>query len=145
MAELEVFGIEEWIRELEGLGQDVPKITKEALKAGAGVFKQKLEFNSPVGPEPNTPTPKQPWWDGKHAKNAIEEGRVVKKGGSYFVEIGWDKADRSPHFYMKFQNWGTSRNPNPPLKGFVEKTLVQSEKEVLQAMEREFMRRVTGR
>ncbi|PFY51858.1 hypothetical protein COL52_32385, partial [Bacillus toyonensis] len=33
----------------------------------------------------------------------------------------------------------------PPHKGFVEKTLVQSEKEVLQAMEREFMRRVTGR
>ncbi|PGG78625.1 hypothetical protein CON73_31325, partial [Bacillus toyonensis] len=119
MAELEVFGIEEWIRELENLGQDVPKITKEALKAGAGVFKQKLEFNSPVGLEPNTPTSKQPWWDGKHAKNAIEEGRVVKKGGSYFIEIGWNKADRSPHFYMKFQNWGTSRNPNPPHKGFV--------------------------
>lgn len=49
MAELEVFGIEEWIRELENLGQDVPKITKESLKAGARVFKEKLEFNSPVG------------------------------------------------------------------------------------------------
>lgn len=47
MAELEIFGIEEWIRELENLGQDVPKITKEALKAGAGVFKQKLEISSP--------------------------------------------------------------------------------------------------
>ena len=79
MAELEIFGIEEWIRELENLGQDVPKITKEALKAGAGVFKQKLEISSPEGPKPNKPTPKQPWWDGKHAKNAIEEGKIVKK------------------------------------------------------------------
>ncbi|PEW85021.1 hypothetical protein CN446_30750 [Bacillus cereus] len=145
MAELEVFGIEEWIRELENLGQDVPRITKEALKAGAGVFKQKLEFNSPVGPEPNKPTQKQPWWDGRHAKNAIVEGKVVKKGGSYVIEIGWDKTDRSPHFYMKFQNWGTSKKPNPPHKGFVEKTLIQGGKEVLKAMEREFMRRVTGR
>ncbi|MGH0787137.1 HK97-gp10 family putative phage morphogenesis protein [Bacillus cereus] len=145
MAELEVFGIEEWIRELENLGQDVPKITKEALKAGAGVFKQNLEISSPEGAEPNKPTPKQPWWDGKHAKNAIEEGKIAKKGGAYFINIGWDKTDRTAHFYMKFQNWGTSKNPAPKHKGFVEKTLVQSEKEVLKAMEREFIRRVTGR
>ncbi|HDR6300252.1 TPA: hypothetical protein QCU59_004041 [Bacillus cereus] len=144
MAELEVFGIEEWIRELENLGQDVPKITKESLKAGTRIFKQKLEISSPEGPEPNKPTPKQPWWDGKHAKNAIEDGKIVKKGGSYFVDIGWDKRDRTAHFYMKFQNWGTSKNPDTPHKGFVEKTLVQSEKEVLKAMEREFMRRITG-
>ncbi|MCQ6302096.1 HK97-gp10 family putative phage morphogenesis protein [Bacillus cereus] len=117
-----------------------------ALPAGWEVFsKAWAKAETPVGPEPNTPTPKQPWWDGKHARDAIEEGKVVKKGGAYSIDIGWDKADRSAHFYMKFQNWGTSKNPNPPHKGFAEKTLVQSEREVLQAMEREFMRRVTGR
>lgn len=36
LAELEVFGIEEWIRELENLGQDVPKITKRSIKSGCG-------------------------------------------------------------------------------------------------------------
>lgn len=91
------------------------------------------------------PTPKQSWRDGKHAKDAINIGKVVKKGSSYSIEIGWDKADNSPHYYMKFQNWGTSKNPNPPHKGFAEKTLIQSEKEALKEMEREFMRRITGR
>ncbi|UYX52263.1 hypothetical protein M3Y14_27930 [Bacillus thuringiensis] len=143
MAELEVFGIEEWVRELEILGQNIPKITKESLKVGAKVYKQKLEAGSPVGPKPNIPTPKKPWWDGKHARDAIDEGKIVKKGRFYYIDIGWDKADNSPHFYMKFQNWGTSSHPNPPHKGFIEKALVQSEKEVLQAMEREFMRWIT--
>lgn len=145
MAELEVFGIEEWIRDLEQLGQDIPKITKQSLQAGAKVFERKLEMNSPVGPWAQKPTLKQPWRDGKHARDAIEEGKVVKNGGAYSIDIGWDKTDRTAHFYMKFQNWGTSKNPNPPHKGFAEKTLIKSEKEVLKAMEREFMRRVTGR
>ncbi|OUB70112.1 hypothetical protein BK744_21385 [Bacillus thuringiensis serovar zhaodongensis] len=144
MAELEVFGIEEWIRDLEQLGQDVPQITKQSLQAGAKVFKKNLERNSPVGPEVQKPTPKQSWRDGKHAKDAINIGKVVKKGSSYSIEIGWDKADNSPHYYMKFQNWGTSKKPNPPHKGFAEKTLIQSEKEALKEMEREFMRRITG-
>ncbi|EEK77723.1 HK97-gp10 family putative phage morphogenesis protein [Bacillus luti] len=145
MAELEVFGIEEWIRDLEQLGQDVPKITRQSLQAGAKVFEKNLERNTPVGPEVQKPTPKQLWRDGKHAKDAIKSGKVVKKGNSYSIEVGWDKADNSPHFYMKFQNWGTSKNPNPPHKGFAEKTLIQSEKEVLQEMEREFMNGITGR
>ncbi|MDZ5609616.1 HK97-gp10 family putative phage morphogenesis protein [Bacillus pseudomycoides] len=140
MAQLEVFGIEEWIQELESWGQDVPKITTKALKAGANVFKDKLEAPpTPVGPSPKKPTAKQPWWDGKHAKDAVQIGKIVKRGGASYVQIGWDKADRSPHFYMKFQNWGTSKKPNPPHKGFVEKTMVQSQKEVLEAMQKVFM------
>lgn len=76
MAELEVFGIEEWIRDLEQLGQDVPQITKQSLQAGAKVFKKNLERNSPVGPEVQKPTPKQSWRDGKHAKDAINIGKL---------------------------------------------------------------------
>ncbi|MDZ5609745.1 HK97-gp10 family putative phage morphogenesis protein [Bacillus pseudomycoides] len=143
MAELEVFGIEEWIRELENLGQDVPKITAKALKSGAEVFKEKLETNSPVSVRPHKPTPKESWRDGKHAKDTILIGKIVKRGGTSYIRIGWDKADRSPHFYMKFQNWGTSKMPSPPHKGFAEKTLLQCEKEVLQAMQRTFMDAIT--
>ncbi|MFD0768869.1 HK97-gp10 family putative phage morphogenesis protein [Bacillus sp. CGMCC 1.60114] len=143
MAGIEVFGVDQWIRQLEDLGKNVNKITKDALQAGAEVFDDRLEANSPVGPEPQQPTINQSWRDGKHAKDAIKKGKIVKKGSMYSIEVGWDKADRSPHFYMKFQNWGTSKKPNPPHKGFVEKTILEVEKEVLAAMNRAFMDAIT--
>lgn len=42
MVEVEFEGIDELIEELEAIDADLPKIKKEALKAGADLFKDRL-------------------------------------------------------------------------------------------------------
>lgn len=48
---------------------------------------------------------------GKHASDNIPISGLKKKGDYVFIVVGWTKGDKSPYYYMKFEEWGTSQRP----------------------------------
>ena len=42
-----------------------------------------------------------------HASEEIPLGDVKTRGTAASAQVGWEKSDNSPHFYVKFINWGT--------------------------------------
>lgn len=46
-----------------------------------------------------------------HAADSVPIGQVKIKNTGATAEVGWDKSDRSEHFYVKFINWGTIYQP----------------------------------
>lgn len=46
-----------------------------------------------------------------HAADSVPIGKVKVKDTGASAEVGWDKSDRSEHFYVKFINWGTIYQP----------------------------------
>ncbi|TKI73330.1 HK97-gp10 family putative phage morphogenesis protein [Bacillus mycoides] len=137
MAEVTTFGIQEAIQRFEALGRSVKTIENSALKKGAGVVKDALE-ESPASAHPKPPSPKESWRTGKHAKDEVLVGKVKTRNGIKSISVGWEKDDNSPHFYMKFQNWGTSKMPHPPHKGFIEKIVTRTEVKAVHEMRNVF-------
>lgn len=59
---------------------------------------------------------------GQHAADNVPITSSTK-GGEYGQVIGWEQADISPYFYMKFHEWGTSGSkPMHQAKHFMKKT-----------------------
>lgn len=46
-----------------------------------------------------------------HAADSVPIGAIKVKDVGASAEVGWDKSDTSPHFYVKFINWGTIHRP----------------------------------
>jgi HK97 gp10 family phage protein len=46
-----------------------------------------------------------------HAADSVPVGKVSIKDTGASAEVGWDKSDKSEHFYVKFINWGTIYRP----------------------------------
>jgi len=46
-----------------------------------------------------------------HAADSVPIGQVKMKDTGASAEVGWDKSDKSEHFYVKFINWGTIYQP----------------------------------
>lgn len=46
-----------------------------------------------------------------HAADSVPVGQVKLKDTGASAEVGWDKSDKSEHFYVKFINWGTIYQP----------------------------------
>ena len=46
-----------------------------------------------------------------HAADSVPIGQAKVKNTGATAEVGWDKSDRSEHFYVKFINWGTIYQP----------------------------------
>ena len=46
-----------------------------------------------------------------HAADSVPVGKTKIKDNTASAEVGWDKSDKSEHFYVKFINWGTIYQP----------------------------------
>ena len=46
-----------------------------------------------------------------HVADSVPVGKVSIKDTGASAEVGWDKSDKSEHFYVKFINWGTIYRP----------------------------------
>ena len=52
----------------------------------------------------------------QHSADNIPVSRITNKKGYSSVTVGWEKADNSPYFYVKFTEYGTSKmRPRPVL------------------------------
>lgn len=70
-----------------------------------------------------------------HAADSIPLGKVRYKGTAASAETGWDKKDKSEHFYVKFINWGTIYQPP---REFIYAAGREADKELQKIAEQEY-------
>lgn len=70
-----------------------------------------------------------------HAADSVPVGKPKVKGTGVSAEVGWDKSDRSEHFYVKFINWGTIYQPP---REFIYATGREADTELQQIAEKEY-------
>ncbi len=58
-----------------------------------------------------------------HAVDNIPKPKIRKRKGNLQCIVGWEKTDNSPYFYMKMEEWGTSKRPPHHSFGLVNKLL----------------------
>ncbi|MGQ7102128.1 HK97-gp10 family putative phage morphogenesis protein, partial [Escherichia sp. SP-MK] len=80
---------------------------------------------------PKKATKSEPWRTGQHWADNIRVTKAKMEGGIKTIKIGIDKADRSPYFYGKFLEWGTSKMPAQP---FIEPGFHSSKEVAIRAM-----------
>lgn len=124
MANIELQGMETLMRRIQDMGRKGTIAQRKALQAGGKIFQE--GFSSEKVPRSKGMGP--------HGADHAQISPVKTKSGVKYVNVGWLKNDNSPFFYMKFQNWGTSKMPHPPKKGFAEKVVMAKEKEALYVM-----------
>ncbi|PEZ26798.1 hypothetical protein CN345_25365, partial [Bacillus thuringiensis] len=85
----------------------------------------------PRSDSPKRATKSEPWRTGQHLADHIRVTKAKMDGGIKTIKIGIDKADRSPFFYGKFLEWGTSKMPAEP---FIEPGFHSSKEAAIHAM-----------
>ncbi|EGT3600651.1 HK97 gp10 family phage protein [Clostridium perfringens] len=58
-----------------------------------------------------------------HAADNIPDPKIKKKKDGLQCIVGWEKTDVSPFFYMKMEEWGSSKRPPHHAFGKVNKIL----------------------
>lgn len=127
--EIKFEGLDDLIKTFEKLGtekenEDVEKsILKECGDLAYKVVQpliHKSKDNSKSGPQhKGSPRLVPPG----HAANNVPKPRIKKKNGRQYVIVGWEKGDNSEFFYMKMEEWGTSKRPPHHSFGKVNKIL----------------------
>lgn len=108
----DVSGLNELMDRLQNMGEQGKEIEEKALKAGAEIFRDEIEANTPVYPGGND-----------HGKDFIVVGDV--KDGQ--IPIGPD----NKHYYLRFPEFGTSKQP---AQGFMERAFNDKKSEAQQAI-----------
>ncbi|EMA7400551.1 TPA: HK97 gp10 family phage protein [Bacillus cereus] len=132
MAEgVEFLGFDRLISELEQMGLRGEKIEDKALAAGGEPIRKAISEIAPRSDSPKRATKSEPWRTGQHLADNIRVTKAKMEGGIKTIKIGIDKADRSPFFYGKFLEWGTSKMPAQP---FIEPGFNSSKEAAIRAM-----------
>ncbi|MGI2748650.1 HK97-gp10 family putative phage morphogenesis protein [Bacillus cytotoxicus] len=128
---VDFIGFDRLITGLEAMGARGKEIEDKALAAGGEPIRKAIAERAPRSTTPKPPSKSEPWRTGKHAADQIKVTKARLEGGVKTVKIGLDKADRSPWFYLKFHEWGTSKMPAHP---FVEPGFNASKAAAVRAM-----------
>ena len=119
MAGFETRGMDELLTMLEGMSKAASnKVQDKALLAAAQPILDDMSANAPVR-------------TGK-GKAMLKVGRPETKTGSRTVIIGIDKGDISEVFYLKFAEWGTSKQPAKPFMQPAKEKNMGKVKEIMQ-------------
>lgn len=129
--DLDLLGFDRLVTELDQMGLRGEKIEDKALAAGGEPIRKAIAEHAPRSPSPKRPSKSEPWRTGRHGADQIKVTKAKLEGGIKTVKIGLDKADRSPWFYLKFHEWGTSKMPAHP---FIEPGFNASKAEAVRAM-----------
>lgn len=70
-----------------------------------------------------------------HAADSVPVGAVKVKNTEAAAEVGWEKSDKSEHFYVKFINWGTIYKPP---REFIYATGREADRELQSIAEQEY-------
>lgn len=126
-----LMGFNQLITHLETMGLRGEKVEDKALAAGGEPIRKAIAERTPRSDSPKKASKSESWRTGQHAADNIKVTKAKKEGGIKTVRIGIDKADRSPYFYLKFHEWGTSKMAARP---FVEPGFSSSKSEAIRAM-----------
>jgi HK97 gp10 family phage protein len=128
---VDFMGFDQLVSELNALGLRGDKIEDKALAAGGEPIRKAISGLAPRSNSPKPASKSEPWRTGQHAADNIRVTKAKMENGLKTVKVGIDKADRSPYFYMKFKEWGTSKMPAEP---FIEPGFSSSKSEAIRAM-----------
>ncbi|MEH7458519.1 HK97-gp10 family putative phage morphogenesis protein [Bacillus sp. JJ1127] len=126
-----LMGFDQLITHLETMGLRGEKIEDKVLAAGGEPIRKAIAERAPRSASPKPASKSEPWRTGEHGADHIKVTKARLEDGIKTVKIGLDKADRSPWFYLKFHEWGTSKMPAHP---FVEPGFSSSKSEAIRAM-----------
>lgn len=129
MIEMEFEGLEELTKKIEELGTEgqLEKANKKVLKeCGELAYKTVKPLihvsrdNSKSGVQhKGSPRLIPPG----HARDNVPKPKIKKKNGRQYAIVGWEKSDTSEFFYMKMEEWGTTKRPPHHSFGKVNKIL----------------------
>ncbi|WP_124041800.1 HK97-gp10 family putative phage morphogenesis protein [Clostridium perfringens] len=122
--EIEFEGLDELIKTCESLATEnqLENTDKKVLKECGDLAYEtvkplihKSKDNSKSGRKGSRPN--------GHALDNIPKPKISKKKGKLQCIVGWEKSDNTPYFYMKMEEWGTSKRPPHHSFGVVNKLL----------------------
>lgn len=122
MAEVTLEGLDDLLKEVQGLGQKAGRIENKALRAGAKVIQEGMSKRAPRS-RLNKP----------HLADNIEISGVKRRSGIKYIEVGPGK----DFFYGIFLELGTSKMDKRP---FMQPTMVADGDKSTQAMADELKR-----
>ncbi len=116
--EMEFQGLEELVKAFEKAASDeeIKAVNRKIVEKSEPVVKRIM---SGKVPKSNDHSKSGRWYKhskkrkvpDKRAADSVPMGKVKVKGISASAEVGWEKSDKSEHFYVKFVNWGTVKQP----------------------------------
>lgn len=113
--EMEFKGLEELVKAFEKMASDdeIKEVNKSIVEKSEPIIKRIMSGKIPKSSDISKSgrgfgTKSQV---SAHAADSVPIGKVKMKESGASAEIGWDKSDKSDHFYVKFINWGTIYQP----------------------------------
>lgn len=129
---LDVKGIDLIREKILELGRRGAAAEGMALKAGGEILQQVISQKAPRSASPRQPTSgSQSWRTGQHAADHIKVSKVLSKKGMKLVRVGVQPSDNSHYFYLKFKEYGSSKEAAHP---FIEPARIESRPAVERAI-----------
>jgi HK97 gp10 family phage protein len=113
-------GFDDFLSNLQQLGENASMVEGKALKAGAAVLQESMKKRAPRSPDTK-----------EHAADHISISKVKMRDGARYVLVGVERTDNSKWFYLKFHEFGTSKMAARP---WAAPAATESEKGILEAM-----------
>lgn len=121
--ELKMTGLEELNKKMEDLASDAEtrKVRKSIHQKVADLVEPRMRRKMPRSAD-NSKSGRKGWRPSGHAQD-----NIPKKVNANSAKVGWElNGDAENWFYMKFVEWGTSKQPP---KDFLDSTIAESETE----------------
>lgn len=120
MASIQLEGMDEIRRMLEGLADKKNKAENKALRSGALVVKAAAAIRAPRSSSQK-----------EHLADNIIVSNVRSEEGQKFILVGPQRGDNNKFFYGKFLEFGTSKRAARPFMG---PAMAESTVQIVQAM-----------
>lgn len=107
---MEFEGLEELRKQFETLADDreTTAVERKIVTRNRDIAAQRMKGKVPKSAD-NAKSGKKGYRPSGHAADNIPVSNVRMSGGSPTATVGWEKADNSEYFYIKFVEWGTYR------------------------------------
>jgi HK97 gp10 family phage protein len=130
MARMEAQGMQHLLDKLQSLGNRAKAVENRALREGAEILRSEIAARAPRSDSPRQPKPpSQTWRTGEHAADNIKISGVKQQDGAKVIDVGIQKGDNSHYFYLKFAEWGTSKQTATP---FMEPAVNEKKEEAIE-------------
>ena len=139
IVEMEFKGLDELVKAFEAAASDeeIKETNKRIAKKGQPVVKKIMSGKIPKSADIKL--------SGRgfgtkssiksHASDEIPLGKVKVNDTRATAEVGWEKSDKSEHFYVKFINWGTIYQPP---REFIYETKKEADSKLQRIAEQEY-------
>ncbi|RXI58985.1 HK97-gp10 family putative phage morphogenesis protein [Clostridium tetani] len=132
MADMELEGIEQLIKKVEGMGKAGARAENKALKKAGELINEEIKARAPTSVSPRQPKGKtQMWRTGKHAKELLKVSGIRSKNERKYVLAGLQRGDNSKAFYLKFKEFGSSKESAQPFMAPAYESKKEEAKEVI--------------